>query len=88
MENLAMGYYRICTWIMRMAYVNLLWVAFSLLGLGIFGFFPATAAMFVVIRKWLSSEQDIPVFKTFWNAFKTEFIKINIYTLYNIIHIY
>lgn len=78
MEKLAMGYYQICIWIMRMAYINLLWIAFSLLGLGVFGFFPSTVAMFVVIRKWVTGEKDIPIFQTFWDAFKKDFIKTNV----------
>lgn len=78
MEGFAMGYYRLCTWIMRIAYVNLLWIGFSMLGLGIVGFFPATVAMFVVVRKLMTSDKDVPIFKTFWNAFKTDFVKSNL----------
>jgi uncharacterized membrane protein YesL len=64
-------------WITKLAYVNLLWIGFSLLALGIFGFFPATIAMFSLIRKWLIGETDVSVFHTFWNTYKKEFIKSN-----------
>ncbi|AYV69583.1 MULTISPECIES: YesL family protein [Niallia] len=72
------GFYKLCDWIMKLAFVNLLWIAFSLLGLLIFGFFPATVAMFVIVRKLLMGNMDIPVFKTFWESYKTEFIKSNL----------
>lgn len=70
--------YRGSEWIMRLAYLNILWIAFSLFGLIIFGFFPATAAMFAVTRKWVMGDTEIPIFKTFWEAYKIEFKQINI----------
>lgn len=70
-------FYRITELIMQFAYLQLLWIAFTILGLGVFGIFPATAAMFSVIRKWVIGEVDAPVFKTFWKNYKTEFIKVN-----------
>ena len=72
------GYYRFAVWITRFAYLNLLWIAFSLVGLGVVGFFPATAAMFAVVRKWVHGEKDIPVFQFFWKNYKKEFLKINV----------
>lgn len=64
------GYYRFAVWITRFAYLNLLWIAFSLVGLGVVGFFPATAAMFAVVRKWVHGEKDIPVFQVFGKTIK------------------
>lgn len=72
------GFYKISEWIMKFAYVNILWVAFSLLGLLIFGFFPATVALFAVVRKWVQLQADTPVFKTFWTTYKQEFLKSNL----------
>jgi uncharacterized membrane protein YesL len=69
--------YRITELIMQFAYLQLLWIAFTILGLGVFGIFPATAAMFSVIRKWVIGEVDTPVFKTFWKNYKIEFFKVN-----------
>jgi uncharacterized membrane protein YesL len=63
---------------MRFAYLNILWVCFTLSGLIVFGFFPATVATFAVTRKWLMGEHDIPVFKTFWSTYKSEFLKSNL----------
>lgn len=72
------GIYNISNWIMRLFYVNLLWLLFSIAGLVVLGFFPATTAMFAVIRKWIIEDVNIPVFKTFWEAFRAEFVQSNI----------
>lgn len=45
-----MGCYQVFTWIARLAYLNLLWIGFSVLGLGIFVFL-ATVSMFAITRK-------------------------------------
>lgn len=71
-------FYRISEVISRMAYVNLLWILFTLLGLGVFGFMPATVGLFAVIRKWVMGDKDIPVFATFWENYRTEFLKSNL----------
>jgi uncharacterized membrane protein YesL len=71
------GFYRISEWIMRFAYLNLLWIGFTLLGFIFFGFFPATTAMFAVTRKWVMGETDLPTFQTFLGAYRAEFIKSN-----------
>lgn len=65
-------------WITRLAYLNFLWVVFSLLGGILFGFYPATVSMFAVCREWLKGNTDLPLFKTFWNFYKKEFIKSNL----------
>lgn len=70
--------YRFCQWVTRLVYLNLLWGAFIILGLGVFGFFPATTAMFAVIRKWIMGDTDNPVMKTFWTFYKKEFMKSNL----------
>lgn len=70
-------FYRTCEWIWRLAYLNLLWFTFTLIGLVVFGFLPATVAMFSVMRKWFMKEPDIPIFSTFIKAYKKEFLKIN-----------
>ncbi|KKI90221.1 hypothetical protein WQ54_19745 [Bacillus sp. SA1-12] len=77
MNGLAGGFYKISEWVMKLAYVNLLWMLFSLIGLIVFGIFPATAAMLAVIRKLIMGDTDIPVFKTFFAAYKKEFLKSN-----------
>lgn len=71
------GIYKILEWFMLIAYINLLWSIFLLLGLVVFGFSPATVAMFTVIRKLLKKE-DFSIIKTFFGTYKEEFIKANV----------
>lgn len=77
-ESFMGGFYSFMESVTRFLYVNILWIGFSLLGLILFGFFPATTAMFTVVRKWIVKGTDIPIFTTFWKTYKTEFIKSNI----------
>ena len=68
----------ILNWITRLAYINLLWILFSIMGLIIGGVFPATVAVLGVSRKWLLENEDIPVWKTFIKIYKQEFRSANI----------
>ncbi|MBY0147563.1 YesL family protein [Neobacillus niacini] len=67
----------ICQWITRLAYINLLWLLFMILGLFVLGAAPATVAMFTLIRKWIMGESDLSVFTTYWETYKKEFWKAN-----------
>ncbi len=77
MNNTRNALYSIMEWITRFAYINVLWILFSLVGGIILGFFPSTIAMFAIVRDWLRGNTDLPVFKTFWGYFKKEFWKSN-----------
>ncbi|KAF0818619.1 putative protein YTEU [Bacillus sp. ZZV12-4809] len=77
-DGLIRKLYDISEWITRLMYVNLLWILFTLAGLGAAGFFPSTAAMFTVTRKWVVGEREVPVVKTFWAAYKQNFIQSNL----------
>lgn len=79
LEGLTGRFLRICEVISKLAYANLLWILFTLLGLGIFGFMPATVALFTVTRKWVMGNRDIPVFKTFWTTYRQEFFKSTLF---------
>lgn len=78
MTGWAGRFYSISEWIMRLAYVNVLWIFFTLVGLIALGFVPATVGMFTIVRKWIMGEEDIPIFKTFWQTYRTEFLKSNL----------
>ncbi len=71
-------FYTFSQWVTRIVYVNLLWIFFSVIGLLLLGFFPATASMFAVIRKWLMGDIDFQIGKFFWGYYKKQFIKTNI----------
>lgn len=65
----------VCNWMMRLAYVNLLWILFTLMGAVVAGFSPATAAAFSICRRWMRSEEEFPVFSSFWKEYKQSFIR-------------
>jgi uncharacterized membrane protein YesL len=62
---------------LKLAYMNILWIFFTILGLVVFGFFPATISMFTIVRKWLKREEPFPIFHTFWHTYRKEFLKSN-----------
>ena len=70
------GFYNVLEWIMWLIYLNALWVFFTIIGLGLFGFFPATVSMFTIIRQLLLKEEK-SIFKTFLLTYKQEFFKAN-----------
>ncbi|MFC0472599.1 YesL family protein [Halalkalibacter kiskunsagensis] len=71
------GIYKVCDWLMKLAIINLLWLLFTLVGLGLFGIFPATVAMLSVLNRWINQEECkvVPYFAT---VFKRSFVKANI----------
>lgn len=78
MNGLMGGVYRITEWIMRLAAINLLWIAFTVGGLIVGGLFPATQATFAITRQWIRGETDLPIFKTFLHYFKKDYWKVQI----------
>lgn len=75
--NTSGGFYKVFDWIYRLAFINILWLFFSVIGLVIFGFFPATVAMFSIVRHTILKE-NVPIFHTFWTVYKREFLKSNL----------
>ncbi|MCH1625458.1 YesL family protein [Fredinandcohnia quinoae] len=73
MEKMAERWNFICIRILQLAYLNLLWFSFTLLGLVLFGIGPATFAMFTVIRKWIRGNADVAIFPTYWKAYRENF---------------
>ncbi|MBG9783496.1 YesL family protein [Shouchella lehensis] len=59
--------------------LNVLWCFFVLLGLGVFGFMPATVALFRMMREWNSGKKDLPLMKSFLTFYKEAFIRANLY---------
>lgn len=68
---------RISYKMIELAYINLLWIFFTLVGLIAFGIFPATAAMFAVVRKLIRDEEKFKVLPLFWTLFRRDFLKSN-----------
>ncbi|MEH7179719.1 YesL family protein [Neobacillus vireti] len=69
-------------WMLKVAYLNLLWIGFTLLGVVLFGLFPSTGAMFSIVQKWLRKEPVEKIFHTFWSIYKKEFISLNKYGIF------
>lgn len=78
-KGMLSGIYRISEKVMLIAYTNILWILFSLLGFVFVGIMPATIAMFAVTRKLILEEEQVPIFSLFWNKYKEEFVKANLY---------
>ncbi|MGD6802056.1 YesL family protein [Rossellomorea vietnamensis] len=72
------GLYSLTEWITKFAFLNILWIAFSLLGVILFGLLPSTVALFTVLRKWMMGETEFPLFPLFWKTYKAEFFKSNL----------
>jgi uncharacterized membrane protein YesL len=65
-------------WIMLLSYLNILWLVFTVLGLGVLGFMPSTVAMYHITRKWGLGERDFSIFQTFLSVYKQEFWRVQI----------
>ncbi|WP_066253237.1 YesL family protein [Neobacillus drentensis] len=63
-------------WFIKLFYLNLLWVLFTFGGLVLAGIFPATIALFTVMKS-LQSRKNVRVFNEYWNIYKKEFFSAN-----------
>lgn len=64
--------------ITKLVFINLLWILFTLLGLGVFGLFPATASVNALVRKLFKNEDLTNVFSDFWRYYKASFKSVNL----------
>lgn len=72
-----------CDILMRLALLNLLWLGFTLLGLGLFGWAPAAQALFQTMGQAYSANglTEVPLqamYHQFRRSFKQEFIRANL----------
>lgn len=72
-----------CDILMRLAILNLLWLGFTLLGLGVFGWAPASQALFRMMGQAYSANglTEVPLkamYHQFRRSFKHEFIRANL----------
>ncbi|WP_062320547.1 YesL family protein [Halolactibacillus sp. JCM 19043] len=63
--------------LVKLIYINTLWVLFTLLGGIVFGIMPATAAMNQLIRQMIRNEEIAHVFKAYAYEFKQAFVSAN-----------
>lgn len=64
--------------ILQVAWLNLLWFLFTLLGLVVVGIFPATTATISVARKWIKEGMIDSTFLSFNETYRKEFKKSNL----------
>lgn len=57
--------------------LNLLWLFFTVIGFGFFGLFPATVALFAVLRDIIISRDDQQIIKKFWHFYKKDWLVSN-----------
>lgn len=69
--------YSVTGWMVKLGYLNVLWLFFTVLGLGVFGLFPATFSVYAITRKWLNGETEINLFQNFKRHYFKEFTKTN-----------
>src|SRR5690625_7993537 len=79
MKNITNWYILLGEWAFKLFYLNLLWLMFSLLGLGLLGVFPATVSVYTLLRNvMVKCNKNKKLFKTFWMTYKKEFVKSNV----------
>lgn len=68
-----------CGWVARLAWLNLLWLAATLGGAVVVGFFPATAAVFAVLRRWMTDpdSREESTAAAFWRLARPEVLRAN-----------
>ena len=78
MYDMSRWYIRLGNWCFNIVLLNILWIVSSMTGLLIFGLFPATAAVFSVLKKMIMEDENAAVLSPFFKTFKSEFFKSNV----------
>lgn len=65
--------YGACDWLYKIVSLNFTMLIFTVMGLGLFGFFPSVFAGISLIRQWKKSENP-PLFNYFWKEYKKYFL--------------
>lgn len=72
--------------LMKLAWINTLWLVFTVLGLGIFGWAPATVGMFSVFRRiFYNKEIEFSICKEFFAIYKEKFVQSNVVGIFLIV---
>lgn len=75
------GIWKLFEWIAKLAYINILWIIFSLLGFVFLGIGPATVGVFAVIRKLINDESVSSIWKLFVYNYRQSFWTANKFML-------
>ncbi|WP_018932907.1 YesL family protein [Gracilibacillus lacisalsi] len=78
MKNGSMGgLHLLFEWLAKLAYLNILWLIFSLAGLVILGVGPATISVFTIVRNMLRENEYGSIWRQFYQTYRTEFWHAN-----------
>lgn len=64
-------------WTVRLVWLNACWLGLTLLGCVVLGIGPATSAAMAVAERWFAGEEDVPVARTMWSAFRQDIVRVN-----------
>ncbi|MFC4386638.1 YesL family protein [Gracilibacillus marinus] len=65
-------------WLAKIMVLQIYWVLFTVLGLGIFGIAPATVAVSTIIHGWFTEKKNVALFKEFIAIYRRSFKKSNL----------
>lgn len=71
--------YWFCEWMMTLAWINILWLIGTIIGLGFFGWAPSTASVIHVLHEIMEKKTvHVSIKKLFIKEYKDSFMKANI----------
>lgn len=68
-------------WVVRLVWLNVCWIALTLLGGVVLGMGPATVAAYAVGEQWARGEKDLSVGSVMWTQWRRHFRRANAVTL-------
>jgi len=82
------SFYRALEWLWHFLYLQLLWLFSTLLGLVVFGFFPALYSTHVVMSRFVKGDRQFSIFKVFATSYRQHFFIANGYGLLFVFGVY
>ncbi|WP_130860538.1 YesL family protein [Gracilibacillus phocaeensis] len=71
------GFQYFFEWAAKLAYLNILWILYSLAGLFVLGIGPATASLFTIMRDKLKGNDDYIIWRRFHDVYRQSFWRLN-----------
>lgn len=63
---------RVLQWVVRLVWLNVCWVVFTVLGAVVLGIGPATSAAFTVASRWADGDADVPIAQSMWAQYRRD----------------